>query len=85
MKKRLFDGMGRETSEVGLGCWQIGGSDRGEVDDRMDLAILERAVEEGITFLDTANVYGSGCSETLTGQLLEDLRGGKELSVATKA
>ena len=85
MKKRLFDGTGREISEVGLGCWQIGGSDWGEVDDRTALAILERVVEEGVTFLDTANVHGSGCSETLIGQFLKDLRGGKELFVATKA
>ena len=84
MKKRTFDGTGREVSEVGLGCWQIGGNDWGEVDERTAFAILERAVEEGITFLDTANVYGSGRSETLIGQFLKDHRGGKELFVATK-
>ena len=84
MKKRMFDGTGREVSEVGLGCWQIGGSDWGEVDDRTAFTILERAVEEGITFLDTADVYGAGRSETLIGQFRKDHHGGKELFVATK-
>ena len=84
MKKRTFNGTGREVSEVGLGCWQLGGSDWGEVDDRTAFAILERAVEEGVTFLDTADVYGAGRSETLIGQFLKDHRGGQELFVATK-
>ena len=85
MKKRTFDGAGREVSEVRPGGWQIGGSDRGEVDDRTASAILERAMEERITFLDTVDVYGSGRSETLIGQFLKDHRGGRELFAAKKA
>ena len=84
MKKRTFNGTGREVSEVGLGCWQLGGNDWGDVEDRTAFAILERAVEEGVTFLDTADVYGAGRSETLIGQFLKDHRGGRELFVATK-
>ena len=84
MKNRTFNGTGREVSEVGLGCWQLGGSDWGEVDDRTAFAIFESAVEEGVTFLDTADVYGAGRSETLIGQFRQDHRGGRELFVATK-
>ena len=52
---------------VGLGTWQLGG-DWGEVSDRDALSVLEAAVESGITFFDTADVYGDGRSEQLIGR-----------------
>ena len=48
---------------VGLGCWQLGG-DWGTVDEDDALAVLHAAVDAGVTFLDTADVYGDGRSES---------------------
>lgn len=70
MKKRLF-GDGAEVSEVGLGCWQLGGSDWGEVSKDEALAILHAAAESGVSFFDTADVYGGGRSESLIGTFLK--------------
>jgi len=68
---------------IGLGCWQLGG-DWGTVGDQQALDILHAAVDAGVTFLDTADVYGDGRSETLIGRFLRD-RGRDGLTVATKA
>ncbi len=68
---------------MGLGCWQLGG-DWGEVDEGDALAVLHAAVDAGVTFLDTADVYGDGRSETLIGRFLKE-RGSDGLFVATKA
>ena len=83
MKKRLFNGSGRQVSEVGLGCWQLGGSDWGDLDDRTAFRVLDAAAEAGVTFFDTADVYGSGRSEELIGAFLKD-RHGCNFFVATK-
>ena len=72
MKKRAFGGDGAAVSEVGMGCWQIGGGDWGEVDEDDSLGTLRAAVEAGITFLDTADVYGGGRSERLIGRFLKE-------------
>jgi aryl-alcohol dehydrogenase-like predicted oxidoreductase len=85
MHQRTFNGSQRTVSEVGLGCWQLGGDDWGDLDDRAAFGILSRAAEEGVTFFDTADVYGDGRSETLIGQFLQDFRGGEgRFFVATK-
>jgi aryl-alcohol dehydrogenase-like predicted oxidoreductase len=68
---------------VGLGCWQLG-ADWGEVDEGDALAVLHAAVDAGVTFLDTADVYGDGRSESLIGRFLKE-RGDDGLVVATKA
>ncbi len=83
MKKRTFNGTGREVSEVGLGCWQLGGTDWGDLDDRTAFRILDAAAEGGMTFFDTADVYGNGRSEELIGTFLKDRSGGN-FFVATK-
>jgi aryl-alcohol dehydrogenase-like predicted oxidoreductase len=73
---------GREISEVGLGAWQLG-ADWGEVAEDDALATLRGAVDAGVTFLDTADVYGDGRSERIIGRLLAE-RPYAGLTVATK-
>lgn len=82
MRQRLFDHSGRSVSEIGLGCWQLGGADWGEIDDAEALKVLHAAVEAGCDFLDTADVYGLGRSEALIGRFLKEATG--PLFVATK-
>lgn len=65
---------------IGLGCWQLG-ADWGEVSESEALAVLGAAVDAGVTFLDTADAYGDGRSETLIGRFLTGRSG---LTVATK-
>lgn len=69
------------VSEVGFGAWAIGGS-WGETDDRESLAAMHAAVDAGVTFFDTADVYGDGRSEQLIGRLLRERD--EPLVVATK-
>jgi aryl-alcohol dehydrogenase-like predicted oxidoreductase len=66
---------------VGLGTWQLG-ADWGSVDEDDALAVLAAAVDSGVTFLDTADVYGDGRSERLIGKFLRGR--GENLFVATK-
>jgi aryl-alcohol dehydrogenase-like predicted oxidoreductase len=73
---------------VGLGCWQLG-ADWGRIDEDDAMAVLDAAVDAGVTFFDTADVYGDGRSETLIGRYLREhpeLRGGgpSSVTVATK-
>ncbi|WP_435007949.1 aldo/keto reductase [Tundrisphaera lichenicola] len=82
MKTRLFGKTGFHASEIGLGCWQIGGSDWGTIDDRLAREILSSAVEAGVNFLDTADVYGGGRSEELVGRFLKGRH--ERIFVATK-
>lgn len=58
--------LGRTVSTVGLGCWQLG-ADWGDIDDDSSRAILEAAFDSGVTFFDTADVYGDGRSERALG------------------
>jgi aryl-alcohol dehydrogenase-like predicted oxidoreductase len=71
-----------KVSVVSLGAWAIG-SDWGQVNDKDSLAALNRAVDLGVNFIDTADVYGDGRSEKLIGQLLKERK--EEVFVATKA
>ncbi len=86
MKYRKFGKHDLTTSEIGYGAWAIGGS-WGDQDDGDSLAALNRALDLGCTFIDTAEGYGGGKSEKLIGQVLRERRAaGKEESifVATK-
>jgi aryl-alcohol dehydrogenase-like predicted oxidoreductase len=67
---------------VGLGCWQLG-ADWGSVSEDDAMAVLHAALDSGVTFLDTADVYGDGRSETLIGRLLRG-RPDADVTVATK-
>lgn len=73
--------LGIDTSVIGMGCWQIGG-EWGEVAEGDGLDTLHAAAEAGVTFFDTADVYGDGRSERLVGQFRRE-RGG-DVFVATK-
>ncbi len=82
MRKRLFDGTGVSISEIGLGAWQLGGTEWGDISEEDSLLTLRAAVENGITFFDTADVYGLGRSEDLIGKFLKDCP--ERIFVATK-
>lgn len=82
MKLRSFGQTGTEVSEIGLGTWQLGGADWGDVDEREALATLAAAVEGGVGFFDTADVYGLGRSEELIGKFLK--QASEPIFVATK-
>lgn len=82
MRLRTFGGDPVQVSEVGLGCWQIGGDQWGAVPDADALGTLRAAVEAGVTFLDTADIYGSGRSEELIGRFRRERPG--PLFIATK-
>ena len=82
MKYRRFGSTGWNVSAVGFGAWAIGGT-WGPVDDEVSLAALQTAADAGITFFDTADVYGAGRSERLVARLRQEHRA--DLHVATKA
>jgi aryl-alcohol dehydrogenase-like predicted oxidoreductase len=81
MNKRTLGKSGLRVSEIGLGCWQLGG-DFGPVDDARAREILQTAHDAEINFWDTADVYGGGLSE----QRIADFRAatGADIIVATK-
>ncbi|ONI61232.1 aldo/keto reductase [Leifsonia sp. ALI-44-B] len=82
MESRILGRTGRNVSVIGLGTWQLG-ADWGDVSEDDALAVLDASVENGVTFFDTADVYGDGRSESLIGRFRAanpDL----DLTVATK-
>lgn len=80
MKYRSFQT--EQIAEVGLGTWQLGSADWGQVDEAAALAILKAYTDAGGNFIDTADVYGMGVSEKIIGKFLQTT--GKEIYVATK-
>ncbi len=82
MNYRKLGSTSLPVSEVSFGAWAIGGS-WGEVDDDESLAALHRAIDLGVNFIDTADVYGGGRSERLIAQALAERS--EEVYVATKA
>jgi aryl-alcohol dehydrogenase-like predicted oxidoreductase len=72
----------RQVSAIGLGTWQLG-ADWGDVTEAEALAVLDASVQGGVTFFDTADVYGDGRSERLIGDYLAD-NAELEITVATK-
>lgn len=72
-----------EVSAIGFGAWAIGGS-WGPVDDAQSMRALHAAIDEGVNFIDTADVYGDGRSERLVARLVRE-RPGDRIRVATKA
>ena len=83
MQYRPLGNTGFEVSTISFGAWAIGGA-WGEVDDTESLAALNKAIDLGVNFIDTADVYGDGRSERLIGKLRKD-RPRDTIIVATKA
>src|SRR5215203_1621512 len=73
---------GNKISEVGLGTWQLGSADLGNIKEADAFAILQEFVDSGGNFIDTADVYGMGISEKVIGKFLKNVS--KEIFVATK-
>ena len=67
MEQRTLGRTGRPVSVVGLGTWQLG-ADWGDVSEADAMAVLDAATASGVTFFDTADVYGDGRSEQLIGR-----------------
>ena len=90
MQYRKFENTDLKVSEIGFGAWAIGGAAMigstaigwGDADDRVSEQAVQRAIELGINFFDTADIYGLGHSESLLGELLQ---GNKDVIIATKA
>ena len=82
MKSRHAARLGQDISEIGFGAWAIGGS-WGAVEESDAVAALNAALDAGVTFIDTADVYGDGRSEEIIGRVLKE-RGGTRPFVATK-
>src|SRR6202050_3988188 len=82
MEQRVLGKTGRPVSIVGLGTWQLG-ADWGSVTESDALDVLQAAVECGVTFLDTADVYGDGRSEQIIGRFLAG-NPARDVMVATK-
>lgn len=91
MRKRELGHGGIQASAVGLGCWAIGGLfydemglpiGWGEIDDRESIRAIHTAIDLGVSFFDTADVYGTGHSEEVLGQAIAGRR--DQVVIATK-
>jgi len=82
MKYRALGRTGWKVSEISFGAWAIGGS-WGQVSDENSMAALHQAIDCGVNFIDTADVYGNGRSERLIARLRKERK--EEIIVATKA
>ena len=82
MKHRRLGKTGIEISEVSLGTWQVGGRWGEPFNEESAIAILNKAMDEGINFIDTADVYGDGLSEKVVGQVVRSRT--ERIYVATK-
>ena len=82
LEKRLLGKSGLAVTAMGIGLWAMGGSDWGPADDDDSLAAIEAALDAGINFFDTADVYGGGHSEEVLGRAMKGRR--DRFIVATK-
>lgn len=87
MEQRDLGRTGWRVTTIGFGAWAIGGDAWGRTDDAQSRAALHRALDAGVNFVDTADVYGDGHSERLIGEVLRErgARPGEDVIVATKA
>ena len=81
MQKRTFGNSGLEVSALGLGCMRMSFGDK-PADKQEMITLLHQAVERGITFFDTAEVYGPFTNEELVGEALEPFKG--KVAIATQ-
>jgi aryl-alcohol dehydrogenase-like predicted oxidoreductase len=82
MQTKTFSRTGRAIGRIGFGAWAIGAA-WGEVNDDEAIAALHAALDNGMTFIDTADVYGNGHSERLIARVVKE-RGGEKPFIATK-
>jgi aryl-alcohol dehydrogenase-like predicted oxidoreductase len=82
MKLRPFGDTGINVSEIGLGAWQLANPDWGVNDGNEAARIIQKSLEAGCNFFDTAPAYGRGVSEKLLGQVLKSVR--KDVILCTK-
>jgi len=75
---------GPEVSTIGFGAWAIGGMNWGETDDEVSKKALNEAIDQGVIFIDTADVYGFGHFEDLIAEVIKE-RGKQNIIIATKA
>lgn len=76
---------GPEVSTIGFGAWAIGGMNWGATDDKVSKKALHEALDNGVNFIDTADVYGFGHSERLIAEVLDERKERDRVFVATKA
>jgi aryl-alcohol dehydrogenase-like predicted oxidoreductase len=84
MQRRELGTTGWNVTEVGLGTWNIG-ADWGDVDDEAGRDVVRSALDAGIDFIDTADVYGDGRSEKHIAHVLDEREARDDVVVATKA
>ncbi len=82
MKYRTLGKTGYKISEISYGSWSLG-ADWGNVSEEQAMSVLHSAIDQGVNFIDTADVYGDGKSEQRIGKLLKQRK--ERIYVATKA
>jgi aryl-alcohol dehydrogenase-like predicted oxidoreductase len=82
MEYRPLGTSGLEVSAVSLGTWAIGGENWGQVNDQDSVAAIQKAIDVGMTFIDTADIYGKGHSEEIVGKAIAGRR--QQVIIATK-
>ncbi|PEE39697.1 aldo/keto reductase [Bacillus pseudomycoides] len=82
MKYRTLGKTGLTVSEIGFGAWAIGGDEWGPVNDKHSITAMKKAIECGVNFIDTADVYGLGHSEKLVAQAIKEHR--NDIVLSTK-
>jgi aryl-alcohol dehydrogenase-like predicted oxidoreductase len=84
MKNTPLGARGPDISTIGFGAWAIGGMNWGKTDDAVSKKALNVAIDQGVTLIDTADVYGHGHSEKLIAEVIKE-RGKGNICIATKA
>jgi len=85
MEYKKLGARGPVISTVGFGAWGISGRDWGTTDDKKSLKAIEAALDSGVTFIDTADVYGFGHSEELVREVIDRRADKNKIVIATKA
>lgn len=83
MKYRPFGNTGFQVSEISLGTWQVGGKWGSKFDDKLAEEILHTAIDAGVNFIDTADVYSEGLSEKAVSRVVKERS--EEIFIATKS
>ncbi len=75
LRQRVLGKTRMDVAEIGLGLWAVSGSQWGHAEDKDSLAAIDKALDMGVNFFDTADVYGEGHSEELLGRAMKGRRG----------